>query len=101
MSDDMTHAEAMRLHTPDLTPAQSRYLREIQEAGQRSYNGRARKPLEALRIVGLIEYDFDLVSSGAYGQMTERFTCRPLNPAREKDIWRAELEDRKARLHAR
>lgn len=68
-----------RLHTPDLTPAQSRYLREIQEAGERSYNGRARRPLEALRAAGLIEYDFELVPVNRYG-FAERFTCRPLNP---------------------
>ena len=59
-----------------LTPAQSRYLEEIRAAGMRRYNGRARRPLEALRAHGLIEYDFDLIPHLG-GRYTEQFTCRP------------------------
>lgn len=64
-----------------LTPAQARYLDEIRAAGERSYNGRARNPIETLRSHGLIEYDFELVphaDSGSGISFTERYTCRPV-----------------------
>ncbi len=71
--------------SPKLTAPQARYLAEIREAGERSYNGRARRPLEALERAGLIEYDYALVprasGSGLIGELTERFTARPA-PAR-------------------
>lgn len=60
-----------------MTPAQERYLREIRAAGERSYNGRARKPLEALRAAGLVEYDFTLIPTGM-GRYMECFTVRPV-----------------------
>lgn len=59
-----------------VTTAQERYLAEIREAGERSYNGRARKPLEALRQMGYIEYDFTLVPQMNM-RFTEQFTARP------------------------
>jgi hypothetical protein len=64
--------------TKPLTPAQQRYLAEIRAAGVKRYNGRARKPLEALRAAGLVEYDFELRPAGI-GTMTELFTVRPVS----------------------
>lgn len=60
-----------------LTVAQARYLSEIREAGEKRYNGRARRPLEALRQLGLIEWDFDvyLTSGGSMGGTV--FIVRP------------------------
>lgn len=59
-----------------MTPAQERYLAEIRERPGRSYNGRARRPLEALRKLGLITFDYELVPH--IGAWTERFTCWPV-----------------------
>lgn len=63
---------------PELTIAQQRYLAEIRAAGEKRYNGRARKPLEALRAAGLVEYDFELTPHPG-GLHTELFTVRPTN----------------------
>lgn len=59
-----------------MTPAQERYLAEIRARPGRTYNGRARRPLEALREAGLIRYEFELVPQ--VGSWTERFTCWPV-----------------------
>lgn len=40
-----------------MTPAQEKYLSEIRISGREVYNGRAWKPLHALRDAGLIELD--------------------------------------------
>lgn len=60
-----------------LTAAQARYLDEIRVAGVRAYNGRARKPVEALARLGLITYEYELVPHWN-GRYTERYTCRPV-----------------------
>lgn len=65
---------------PALTPAQGRYLVEIRRNGERKYNGRARRPLEALRDAGLIEYDYTLVPV-QNGRFTELFIARPVYTA--------------------
>lgn len=74
-SENLTPEQA-RLHTPDLTPAQSRMLREIQTAGERTYNGRARNQLQRLKALELIDYDYELVPV-QNGRFTELFTARP------------------------
>ena len=63
-------------HRLRLTVAQARYLAEIRAAGVKRYNGRARRPLEALKRAGLIEYEYDLVPQ-ARGKWTESFVARP------------------------
>lgn len=73
--------ELHRVTDRKLTTAQERYLAEIRAVGERAYNGRARRPVEALAAAGLIEYDFALVphaDSGGGIAFTERFTCRPV-----------------------
>jgi hypothetical protein len=62
-----------------LTPAQQRYLDEIETAGERRYNGRARRTVEALRDAGLIEFDYDqrAQEKGNGIELVEIFICRP------------------------
>lgn len=56
-----------------LTEPQRRMLAEIRAAGgTKTYNGRARKTLEALEAAGLVEYDYEL-DAHANGRYTERF----------------------------
>lgn len=64
---------------PNLTSAQARVLAEVRAAGERSYNGRARRSVEALAGLGLVTYDYDLVlhAKGGGVTATERFTVRP------------------------
>jgi hypothetical protein len=59
-----------------MTAAQRRYLAAIVAAGEKSYNGRARKPVTALRDAGLVTYEFDLVPH-YNGRYTELFIVRP------------------------
>jgi hypothetical protein len=63
-----------------MTTAQQRYLEEIREAGTRTYNGRARRPVEALAALGLIGYRYEQVpqSKGNGIEVTERFVCWPV-----------------------
>jgi len=63
-----------------LTAPQRRYLAEIREAGERRYNGRARRTLEALETEGLIEIEYDQVAhaKGNGIELTEVFICRPI-----------------------
>jgi hypothetical protein len=63
-----------------LTDPQRRMLQEVRDAGTRSYNGRARRTLEALEQAGLVEYDYELVPH-ADGVYTERFTVTPVEGA--------------------
>lgn len=58
----------------NLTPAQKRYLAEIREAGERTYNGRAYRILKVLEDAGLIEVDW----------FTGGYTHRELHTARPK-----------------
>ena len=60
--------------SPKLTPAQERLLHDVRSAGQRAYNGRARRTVERLAALGYVEYDH--VPHGV-GSATERFTVRP------------------------
>ena len=56
-----------------LTKAQNRMLDELEAAGgERSYNGRARRQVEALRDAGLVTYEFMLVPH-ADGKYTQTF----------------------------
>ncbi len=59
-----------------LTAPQERYLAEIRAAwpNPKRYNGRARRPLEALRAAGLVTYEYELVPH--IGAWTELFTVR-------------------------
>jgi hypothetical protein len=63
-----------------LTPAQERMLAEVRRAGEKVYNGRARRTVEALKAHFLIEYDYELVShiKGGGTRYTEQFTVRPV-----------------------
>lgn len=61
-----------------LTAPQKRYLREIYDAGEKRYNGRARQPLTALHDRGLIEWHFDLRPAGREGRYTELFVVQPV-----------------------
>lgn len=45
---------------PKLTPAQSRYLKEIRDAGEKTYNGRAMRVIEALDRLNLVTAHYDL-----------------------------------------
>lgn len=58
---------------PKLTPAQERYLAEIRESGEKTYNGRAYRNLVALEDAGLIKVEWFVVRGDA-----ERHTARPL-----------------------
>lgn len=44
-----------------LTHAQKRVLAEVRVTGRRIYNGRARRPVEALEAAGLVSVDWDMV----------------------------------------
>jgi DNA-binding MarR family transcriptional regulator len=65
-----------------LTVPQQRYLREIVEAGERNYNGRARRVLDRLEAAGLIEYESDL-HLHARGDTSWTLTARPTDAGRE------------------
>jgi hypothetical protein len=71
-----------------LTVAQMRYLGEIvrAESGSVTYNGRARKPVEALEREGLITYDYGQVpqAKGSGIEIVERFTCRPTRAGKRR-----------------
>lgn len=60
----------------NLTHRQARLLREIQEAGQRRYNGRAYRSLAVLRDAGLVELDQEWVGSWRSGKW--RLTARSI-----------------------
>lgn len=62
-----------------LTPAQERYLAEIRQAGVKTYNGRARRPIQALEAAGLISVDWDMRphSKGSGIELVEKITVRP------------------------
>lgn len=50
-------------------------LDEVRAAGTRSYNGRARRSVEALERAGLVTYEYDLIphATGNGISFTERF----------------------------
>lgn len=62
--------------THELTPVQARMLDEVRQAGQRIYNGRARRTVKALEDAGLVAVDWDLILHGN-GRATERVTVTP------------------------
>jgi hypothetical protein len=61
-----------------LTPAQARILAEVNAAGFRVYNGRARKQVAALEAAGLVRADWDSTphAHGSGMRLTERITVR-------------------------
>ena len=65
--------------TKQLTEAQIRYLADIRAAGEKTYNGRAWKPLEALEAAGLITVDWDVRGHGN-DLPTWKLTARPVMP---------------------
>lgn len=64
-----------------LTGPQKRYLLAIVEAGTKTYNGRARKPGEALEAAGLVSYEYDLIPH-VIGRWTERYVVAPTERGR-------------------
>jgi hypothetical protein len=63
-----------------LTKAQQRYLEEIRQAGVKTYNDRARRPLEALEQAGLItvEWDMRAQTKGNGIELVGHNTARPV-----------------------
>jgi hypothetical protein len=61
-----------------MTEAQQRILAEV-ASGPRTYNGRARKPIEALERLGLVQVDWDMrpQAKGNGLELTWRITVRP------------------------
>ena len=73
-----TITDALRL---SLTDAQQRYLGEIRAAGEKTYDGRARRSLNALISAGLIEANVDYACNPIPGEwstpdLCQRITCR-------------------------
>jgi hypothetical protein len=67
-----------------LTASQQRILDEVRQAGERTYNGRARRPIEALEAVGLVDVSWDSVAhaKGSGIELTQSITVRPAPSAR-------------------
>lgn len=65
--------------TPKLTPAQQRYLDEIREAGEKTYNGRAAQVIRALEAADLVEatWDAQMRSKGNGVYLAQSITVRP------------------------
>jgi hypothetical protein len=60
---------------PEITSTQQRYLDEIRANPGQHYKGHARRPLERLRELGLIEYSYEhLASIGS-----DLYICHPTN----------------------
>jgi hypothetical protein len=64
---------------PKLSPAQARMLDEVRSAGERTYNGRARRTVERLASLGLVTVEYDQIaqSKGSGIELVERFRVRP------------------------
>lgn len=65
---------------PKLTPAQARILARVREKGEASFNGLARRPIEKLVALGLIEvikYDLILCVKGSGSQGVWSIRVRP------------------------
>jgi hypothetical protein len=65
--------------TPGVTSAQAKLLEDVRAAGERVYNGRARRTIEALERAGLVtaKYDMQPHAKGSVGfTLTERITVR-------------------------
>lgn len=71
-----------------MTAAQQKMAVDIVVAGTKTYNGRARRTVEMLAKLGLIEFDYDQRASakGNGVEVSELFVCRPLPDARERLI---------------
>lgn len=63
-----------------LTPAQHRILMEVRNAGSKVYNGRARRPIEALERHGLVHVQWDMraQSKGGGIELVEVITVTPI-----------------------
>jgi hypothetical protein len=76
----------MQAKPTSLTAPQRRYLTEIAAApsGERCYNGRARRPLEALEAMGLIEVYWhpEGSQSGGMNTLREVWHARPTKAGR-------------------
>jgi hypothetical protein len=68
-----------------MTKVQARVLADVRAAGERRYNGRMRKTIEALQARGLVTADFDLVPH-AMGKWTWRITVRPVAIHSQEDV---------------
>jgi hypothetical protein len=62
-----------------LTAAQQRILAEVRADGERVYNGRARRTIEALEKAGLVTVEWDTAphAKDSGMELTERITVRP------------------------
>lgn len=68
---------------PQLTDPQARILHDVCEH-DRSYSGRATRPVKKLRELGLIEASYVLVPH-AIGAWTERWDCKATAKGRDLD----------------
>lgn len=64
--------------TVNITPAQKRYLDKVKSNPGCKFDGRARRPLEALEKLGLITIEFTLVPRFRT-PWVEEFTCYPVD----------------------
>jgi hypothetical protein len=64
----------------NLTKPQQRLLAAVRASGERTYNGRVRKTVEALKRAGLVTFEYDLIPQvkGNGIEFAERFIVRPV-----------------------
>lgn len=64
---------------PGLTAPQGRILADVRRDGQKTYNARARRPIERLEALGLVlvDWDVDLAVKGSGTYLRWRITVRP------------------------
>lgn len=62
-----------------MTPAQARMLSEVHAKGEKVYNGRARRTVEALEAAGYVTVERDSIpqSKGSGIELVERLTVKP------------------------
>lgn len=73
-----------------LTPPQAAMLRQVRAAGQKVYNGRARRTIAALESAGLVSVDWDMrpQAKGSGMELTEKITVRPADsPLKPDPVW--------------
>lgn len=80
--DQLDHGrEGDEANETKLTPAQQRMLDDVRSDGERRYNGRARRTVEALQAAGLVTVEYDLQPHANIGSgisFTEVFIVRPV-----------------------
>lgn len=88
--------EAERVHGPELTEPQARLLDRVREEGKLVLNNRARRPLEKLEALGLVDVDWDADLDATKGRLRWRITVTLPHHAwpvtLTRDVTRAECD---------